>query len=173
MSRSKAELSLKAREILQFIRYRTKVSKTKTYFGSNENIATYTDVTVNTAKQLVNKLVREGYLERGYDEQKRRHLLYTGKPYVEIVEDMRNYEKRGLKSEKEYYEREANDAKYELELKQIRIEALENENARLQNKLFCSELRVQELENLFLSQGCTKDQIDMMIKQTQEMQMVG
>ena len=62
------------------------------------------------------------------------------------------------------------DAKHELELAKIRIGYLEQENSRLQNKLFCAELRVSQLENLFLAQGCSKEQIDSMIKQMQQLQ---
>lgn len=164
MSRSKSDLSLTERTIIQFIRFRTKDPRHPTYFGSNEDIAKHLDIQPNTAKKYVNKLVREGYLAKGYGKNNRRHLAYTNKPYVMIVEDMRNYEKRALKQDKEYFEREARDAQYELKMAKIRIETLEKETSELNNKLFYSNLRVHQLENLFTSKGITKEQIDRLIE---------
>jgi hypothetical protein len=40
----------------------------------------------------------------------------------------------------------------------------------LQNKLFCAELLVSQLENLFWAQSCSKEQVDQMIKKTQQLQ---
>jgi hypothetical protein len=39
----------------------------------------------------------------------------------------------------------------------------------LQNKLFCAELLVSQLENLLWAQSCSKKQVDLMIKQTQQL----
>jgi len=53
---------------------------------------------------------------------------------------------------------------------QIRIDTLDKENSELRTKLLNTETRLMQLENLFLSQGVTKEQIDTMIKQAQTMQ---
>ena len=99
------------------------------------------------------------------DDKGRRHLAYTGKEFPPIIEDMRNMDKRMLKQEKDNYLRDLNYCKHELEMAQIRIDTLERDNSALNDKLFYAELRVSQLENLFLSQGVTKERIDMMIKQ--------
>ena len=92
-------------------------------------------------------------------------MVYTGKEFAPIFENMNNIDKKVLRDDKEYYEMSFNDAKHELDLARIRIETLERETTVLNNKLFDAQTRVTQLENLFLSQGVTKEQIDAMIKQ--------
>ena len=170
MSRSQSELSLKQREILQLVIYRTKNPKSPTFFGNNEYIAKCVDVKPDTVRKAITKLVKLEYLQLGYDKQGRRHMVYTGKEFAPIIENMNNIDKKSLRDDKEYYEREAQYSAHELELAKIRIETLERENTSLQSKLFQAELRVKQLENIFTAQGCTKEQIDMMIKQSQGIQ---
>ena len=168
MSRSKTELSVTERLIIQLVIYRTKNPKHPTFFGDNKNIAKCIDVQPDTVRKAIAKLVKLEYLQLGYDKQGRRHMVYTGKEFAPIVENMNNIDKKILRDDKEYFEREAQNSAHELELAKIRIETLEKENTSLQNKLFQAELRVKQLENLFLSQGVSKEQIDMMIKENQE-----
>lgn len=170
MSRSKAELSVTERLIIQLVIYRTKNPKHPTFFGDNKNIAKCIDVQPDTVRKAIAKLVKLEYLQMGYDKQGRRHMVYTGKEFAPILENMNNIDKKSLRDDKEYYEREAQYSARELELAKIRIETLERENTSLQSKLLQAELRVKQLENIFTTQGCTKEQIDMMIKQSQEMQ---
>lgn len=170
MSKSKSELSVTERLIIQLVIYRTKNPKHPTFFGDNKNIAKCLDIQPDTARKAVSKLVKLGYLEVGFDKQGRRHMVYTGKEFAPIIENMNNIDKKSLRDDKEYYEREAQYSAHELELAKIRIETLERENTSLQSKLFQAELRIKQLENLFTAQGCTKEQIDMMIKQAQTMQ---
>lgn len=170
MSKSKAELSVTERLILQLVIYRTKNPKHPTFFGDNKNIAKCVDVQPDTARKAIAKLLKLEYLQRGFDKQGRRHLVYTGKEFAPIVENMNNIDKKILRDDKEYYEMSFNDAKHELDLARIRIETLERENSLLKDKLFYGDLRVSQLENIFFAQGVTKEQIDWMIKQTQGMQ---
>lgn len=172
MSRSKAELSVTERLIIQLVIYRTKNPKHPTFFGDNKNIAKCIDVQPDTVRKAIAKLVKLEYLQLGYDKQGRRHMVYTGKEFAPIIENMNNIDKKSLRDDKEYYEREAQYSARELELAKIRIETLERENSLLQSKLFQAELRVKQLENIFTAQGCTKEQIDMMIKQMMDMKMV-
>lgn len=167
MSRSKAELSVTERLIIQLVKFRIN-AKHPTFYGDNKNIAQCLDIQPDTARKAIAKLVKLEYLQLGYDKQGRRHMVYTGKEFAPIFENMNNIDKKSLRDDKEYYEREAQYSAHELELAKIRIETLERENSELQNKLFYSELRVSQLENLFLSQGATKEQIDWMIKQNQQ-----
>ena len=169
MSRSKSELSVTERLIIQLVKFRIN-AKHPTFYGDNKNIAQCLDIQPDTARKAVSKLVKLGYLEVGFDKQGRRHMVYTGKEFAPIIENMNNVDKKVLRDDKEYYEREAQYSAHELESAKIRIETLERENSELQNKLFYSELRVSQLENLFLSKGCPRDYIDTLIKENQEMQ---
>jgi len=170
MSRSKSELSFKEREILQTIIHRTKNPKYPTFFGSNEYLAKCFDIQPDTARKAINKLIKTGYLAKGSDEQNRRHLIYTGKEFTPVVLDLRNIDKHILKQERDDALRELSTCRHELELAQIRIKSLENEAVSLRNKLFESDMRINELENIFFSQGVSKEQIDGMIKQVQTIQ---
>ena len=172
MSRSKAELSVTERLIIQLVIYRTKNPKHPTFFGDNKNIAKCIDVQPDTVRKAIAKLVKLEYLQLGYDKQGRRHMVYTGKEFAPIIENMNNIDKKSLRDDKEYYEREAQYSARELELAKIRIETLERENTSLQSKLFQAELRVKQLENIVTAQGCTKEQIDMMIERMTNMKMV-
>lgn len=172
MSRSKTELSVTERLIIQLVIYRTKNPKHPTFFGDNKNIAKCIDVQPDTVRKAIAKLVKLEYLQLGYDKQGRRHMVYTGKEFAPIIENMNNIDKKSLRDDKEYYEREAQYSARELELAKIRIETLERENTSLQSKLFQAELRVKQLENIFTAQGVTKEQIDMMIERMANMQMV-
>ena len=169
MSKSKAELSQKEKMLIELIMFRTN-PKHPTFFGDNENIAKCIDVQPDTVRKAIKKLKDLEYLAVTNDTHGRRHISYTGKPFARTIVDMRNVDKKILKEEKEYFEREAQYTKHELELAKIRIGTLERENTFLQSKLFQAELRVKQLENIFTAQGCTKEQIDMMIGQSQEMQ---
>ena len=60
MSKSKAELSITKRLLLDFIKYKT--NNNHTFFMGNDKIAAAFGLTVNSAKVMVNELIREGYL---------------------------------------------------------------------------------------------------------------
>ena len=166
MSKSKSELSLNQREILQFIIYRTKSKVHPTFFGNNEYIAKYVNVKPDTVRKAIKKLEKLGYLMEAKDEHGRRHMVYTGKEFAPIVTDMRNYDKRLLMQERDNYLRDLNYYKKEYELAKIGMERLEKENSELRTKLLHTETRLMQLEQSLLSQGATKEQIDRMIKQT-------
>lgn len=166
MSRSQSELSLTQREILQLIIYRTKNPKHTTFFGDNEYIAQCVNVKPDTARKAVNELIKLEYLVQGKDKQGRRHLVYTGKKFAPIIADMRNFDKSILKQERDNYLRDLTYCQKELELAQIRIKTLDKENSELRLKLLQTETKLMQIENLFTSQGITKEQIDVMIKQT-------
>ena len=93
MSRSKAELSVTERLIIQLVIYRTKNPKHPTFFGDNKNIAKCIDVQPDTIRKAIAKLVKLEYLQLGYDKQGRRHMVYTGKEFAPIIENMNNIDK--------------------------------------------------------------------------------
>lgn len=170
MSRSQSELSITKREILQLVIYRTKNPKHPTFFGDNEYIAKCVDVKPDTVRKYIKELEELVYLNEIKDDKGRRHLTYTGKEFAPIIADMRDFDKNMLKQERDNYLRDLNYCKHELELAQIHIDTLDKENSELRTKLFHTETRLMQLENLFLSQGVTKERIDAMIKQAQTMQ---
>ena len=47
-------------------------------------------------------------------------MVYTGKEFAPIIENMNNIDKKSLRDDKEYYEREARYSAHELELAKIR-----------------------------------------------------
>ena len=169
MSRSKAELSVTERLIIQLVIYRTKNPKHPTFFGDNKNIAKCIDVQPDTVRKALKELKNLGYIAEAKDDKGRRHLTYTGKEFAPIIADMRDFDKNMLKQERDNYLRDLNYCKHELELAQIRIDTLDKENSELRTKLLNTETRLMQLENLFLSQGVTKERIDTMIKQAQTM----
>lgn len=170
MSRSQSELSLKQREILQLVIYRTKNPKSLAFFGNNEYIAKCVDVQPDTVRKALKELKDLGYIAAAKDDKGRRHLTYTCKEFAPIIADMRDFDKNMLKQERDNYLRDLNYCKHELELAQIHIDTLDKENSELRTKLLHTETRLMQLENLFLSQGVTKERIDAMIKQAQTMQ---
>ena len=95
-------------------------------------------------------------------------MVYTGKEFVPIIADMRNFDKSILKQERDNYLRDLTYCQNELELTQIRMNTLDRENSELRLKLLQTETRLMQIENLFTSQGVTKEQIDVMIRQMEE-----
>ena len=65
MSKSKATLSITERVLLDFIKFKT--NRNFKFFMSNDKIALALELTPNSAKVMVNKLVRESYLVREQD----------------------------------------------------------------------------------------------------------
>ena len=65
MSRSKTELSVTERLIIQLVIYRTKNPKHPTFFGDNKNIAKCIDVQPDTVRKAIAKLVKLEYLQLG------------------------------------------------------------------------------------------------------------
>ena len=169
MSRSQSELSLKQREILQLVIYRTKNPKSPTFFGNNEYIGKCVNVKPDTVRKALKELKDLGYIAEAKDDKGRRHLTYTGKEFAPIIADMRDFDKNMLKQERDNYLRDLNYCRHELELAQIRNNTLDKENSSLRLKLLHTETRLMQLENFLLSHGATKEQIEAMVKMMQQM----
>ena len=115
MSKSKAELSITKRLLLDFIKYKT--NNNHTFFMGNDKIAAALGLTVNSAKVMVNELIREGYLLKSTDIHGRRVLNFSGKPYLTIsCVDLSNIDKRILAQEVLNYQRDAEYYKQQYEL---------------------------------------------------------
>ena len=123
MSKSKAELSITKRLLLDFIKYKT--NNNHTFFMGNDKIAAALGLTVNSAKVMVNELIREGYLLKSTDIHGRRVLSLSGKPYLTIsCVDLSNIDKRILAQEVLNYQRDAEYYKQQYELEKARADRL-------------------------------------------------
>ena len=67
MSKSKSDLSITKRVLLDYVKYKTQNGHP--FFASNEYIALGLDLTVSTAKTFVNDLIRDGYLYKETDKK--------------------------------------------------------------------------------------------------------
>ena len=76
MSKSKSDLSITKRVLLDYVKYRTQ--RGGQFFASNEYVAQALDLTVSTAKTFVNDLIRDGYLYKEIDKKGKRILSLTG-----------------------------------------------------------------------------------------------
>ncbi len=130
MSKSKAELSITKRLLLDFIKYKT--NNNHTFFMGNDKIAAALGLTVNSAKVMVNELIREGYLLKSTDTHGRRVLNLSGKSYLTIsCVDLSNIDKRILAQEVLNYQRDAEYYKQQYELERARADRLAEEVGRL------------------------------------------
>lgn len=126
MSKSKAVLSITKRLLLDFIKYKT--NNNHTFFMGNDKIAAALGLTVNSAKVMVNELIREGYLLKSTDIHGRRVLSLSGKPYLTIsCVDLSNIDKRILAQEVLNYQRDAEYYKQQYELEKARADRLAEE----------------------------------------------
>lgn len=126
MSKSKAELSITKRLLLDFIKYKT--NNNHTFFMGNDKIAAALGLTVNSAKVMVNELIREGYLLKSTDIHGRRVLNLSGKTYLTIsCVDLSNIDKRILAQEVLNYQRDAEYYKQQYELERARADRLAEE----------------------------------------------
>lgn len=131
MSKSKAELSITKRLLLDFIKYKT--NNNHTFFMGNDKIAAVLGLTVNSAKVMVNELIREGYLLKSTDIHGRRVLNLSGKSYLTIsCVDLSNIDKRILAQEVLNYQREAEYYKQQYELEKARADRLAEELGKIE-----------------------------------------
>ena len=91
----------------------------------NDKIAAALGLTVNSAKVMVNELIREGYLLKSTDTHGRRVLNLSGKPYLTIsCVDLSNIDKRILAQEVLNYQRDAEYYKHQYEIEKARADRL-------------------------------------------------
>ena len=87
----------------------------------NDKIAMALGLTVNSAKVMINSLIREGYLIKSMDNHGRRMLELSDKPYLTIAcVDLSNVDKRiilqeamNFQRDAEYYQNNTNLKKHE------------------------------------------------------------
>ena len=94
----------------------------------NDKIAMALGLTVNSAKVLVNELIREGYLLKSTDNHDRRVLNLSGKPYLTIsCVDLSNIDKKIIAQEAVNYQRDAEYYKQQYEFEKARADRLAEE----------------------------------------------
>lgn len=130
MSKSKAALSITKRLLLDFIKYKT--NNNHTFFMGNDKIAMALGLTVNSAKVLVNELIREGYLIKSTDTHGRRVLNLSGISYLPIsCVDLSNIDKKIIAQEALNYQRDAEYYKQQYEQEKARADKLAEEITKL------------------------------------------
>ena len=118
-----SEITVAERQILDFIKFRSNAKHR--FFGSNEYLGDSIGLQTTSAKNMVNRLVRLGYLTRTMEGQKR-YLQYTGKKYLSVVGDLSNYDKAYLKKEVDHYKYELKNAEDDMTLMKIEIDQLKD-----------------------------------------------
>ena len=178
MSKSKSDLSITKRVLLDYVKYRNQ--KGYPFFESNEYVAKGLDLTENTAKTFINDLIRQGYLYKEIDKKGRRILSLTGKEYKPLFEDMRNIDKKILKEERDNYERDNRYLNEQLSIESAHAEQLINQNTelvlsnaeltarvqKLEGELAVIKKRVSALENIFYKNNVSPDDLEQMIEQS-------
>ena len=179
MSKAKYDLSVTQRLFLDYVKFKT--HNNIPFFMGNEKIADALDLTVNTAKIMVNNLVRGGYINKEKDKNGRRVLSLTLKEYKPLFEDLRNIDKKLLKSERDYYKNDAEYYEQQYKQEEAHCEQLLRDNDKLNGKNFsltqkiddltrrvnqleiqCGQQdeRIKKLESVFLNYGITSQQIE-------------
>ncbi len=138
MSKSKATLSITERLLLDFIKYKT--NNNHKFFMGNDKIAMALGLTVNSAKVMINGLIREGYLIKSMDTHGiksmdthgRRMLELTDKPYLTIAcVDLSNVDKRIILQEALNFQRDAEYYQKQYEFEKARADRLLTELTQL------------------------------------------
>lgn len=137
MSKSKAELSISARLLLDYIVFRRKFNHT--FFENNETIGFKLDLTEGTIKELVNRLVRMGYLVKGKDKYGRRVLETTALKHKPLFYPLQEINKRGLKEELEHQTKELEKAE---QLANDYLDVIE----KWRNRYYDAERKIAELQ---------------------------
>lgn len=98
----------------------------------NDKIAMALGLTVNSAKVLVNELIRERYLIKSTDTHGRRVLNLSGIPYLPIsCVDLSNIDKKIIAQEALNYQRDAEYYKQQYEQEKSRADRLAEEITKL------------------------------------------
>lgn len=178
MSKSKSDLSITKRVLLDYIKYKTQNGHQ--FFANNDYVAKGLDLTENTAKTFINNLIRDGYLYKEVDKLGRRILSLTGKEYRPLFEDMRNIDKKVLKEDRDNFERENKYLNEQLSYETAHCEQLSNQKTelvlsnaeltqrvqKLEEELSSLKKRVSSLENIFYQNGMSRNQLEELIQQS-------
>lgn len=155
MSRT-SEITVAERQILDLIKFRS--NEKHRFFGSNEYLGDSIGLRKTSVKNMVNRLVRLGYLTRTM-EGKKRYLQYTGKEYAPVVTDLSNYDKAYLRKEVAHYKTEYKDAEQQIELLKIEIEQLKNKLEQKNHQINNDNQVIAALKNILAQLGLEGDKL--------------
>lgn len=159
MSHSKLEISVSERLILDYIGFRTKSGYP--FFEKNSTIAPNVGLTEGTTKELINRLVRKGYLFKCKDERNRRQLLLTELKHPQTYTNFQDISKASLKEELDYRNKELKDTEKQLNDKDEAINVWRNNCYKAEKKVEILEQQVAELQRqLNALQGTSAPQTD-------------
>ncbi len=144
MSKSKAELSISARVLLDYIAFRRKLNPT--FFENNETIGFKLDLTEGTIKELINRLVRMGYLAKSKDKYGRRVLETTALKHKPLFYALQEINKRGLKEELNHQTKELEKTEQLAQDYLNTIEVWRNRCIAERQKVIALEQQVAELQ---------------------------
>ena len=144
MSHSKLEISVSERLILDYIGFRTKSGFP--FFEKNSTIAPNVGLTEGTTKELINRLVRKGYLFRCKDERNRRQLLLTELKHPQTYTNFQDISKASLKEELDYKNKELKQTEQQLNDKDYAINVWRERCNNAEKKVERLEQQVAELQ---------------------------
>ena len=144
MSHSKLEISVSERLILDYIGFRTKSGFP--FFEKNSTIAPNVGLTEGTTKELINRLVRKGYLFKCKDERNRRQLLLTELKHPQTYTNFQDISKASLKEELDYKNKELKQTEQQLNDKDYAINVWRERCNNAEKKVERLEQQVAELQ---------------------------
>ena len=151
-----SEITVAERQILDLINFRSNADHV--FFGSNEYIGDCISIQKTSAKNMVNKLVKLGYLKRVMDGKKR-VLYYTGKAYEPIVGDLSNYDKAYLRKEVDHYKHELKNAEDDMTLMKIEIDQLKDKVEQKNQEIKNDNQVIAALKNILAQLGLEGDKL--------------
>lgn len=145
MSKSKSELSVSERVLLDYINYRTKCGFP--FFEKNGTIAPNVGLTEGTTKELINRLVRKGYLFKCKDEKNRRQLMLTELEHTQVYRNFQDIGNKELKEEVKRLKQELKIAEKQLQEKDYAIDVWQTRYNAEHQKVLELQGEIEMLKN--------------------------
>lgn len=144
MSHSKLEISVSERLILDYIGFRTKSGFP--FFEKNSTIAPNVGLTEGTTKELINRLVRKGYLFRCKDERNRRQLLLTELKHPQTYTNFQDISKANLIEELNHQRQDNKNMERDMKISQDAVDTWRSRYYAEERKVKKLEQQVAELQ---------------------------
>lgn len=154
MSHSKSELSVSERLILDYITFRTRSGFP--FFEKNNTIALNVGLTEGTTKELINRLVRKGYLFRCKDERNRRQLLLTEMTHTQTYTNFAELTKANLQEELDHQRQYNKNMERDVKMAQDSVDIWRNRYHNAQNRITELEQQIAELQSKLNTLQSTK-----------------
>lgn len=134
------QLTITQRIILSYIKFRTKNNQPFTL--TNKELAQAIDIKETSAKTMINKLIRSGYLVSLRGKHNLRNIILTGKPFKHVVMDAEDIDKKIISQANKEMEKELSylrktNQQYENKIEKLldKITKLELEKETLKQQL--------------------------------------